>query len=155
MFEEDPIVLYIVIRKSLNMGAGKITAQGCHASNAIMARYFKAQLLRVKCVKCGESFPKEEEAHIKLMSEWMYDEPTIIVKVANDSKWERLKKEHRDYFVVKDAGRTEVPPNSETAMSFWPMRESSAGLIRKLPNLKKAKFDEVPEQSSASERDCE
>ena len=143
---EDPIVLYVVIRKSLNMGTGKIAAQCCHASNAIIVRYFKAQLLKVKCIKCGGAFPPEEEEHIRLTSEWMHCDPTIIVKEANDSEWERLKEENRDCYVVRDAGLTEVAPHSETALSLWPRHRSTAGkLITKLQLVKKSRADEVSE----------
>jgi peptidyl-tRNA hydrolase len=139
MQDEDPIVLYVVIRELLGMGAGKIAAQSCHASNAILLRYFKAELLKAKCVKCGTEFPATEEEHIRLTKEWLHYQ-TIIVKQADEAEWQRMKEENPDCYVVIDAGHTEVPAHSETAIGLWPRRKSNAGkLIKRLQLVKKAK----------------
>jgi len=50
---------------------------------------------------------------------------TKICLVADDKEWEKLKLEQSHQMVlVQDAGKTEIPPNSETVIGLHPMLKS-------------------------------
>jgi PTH2 family peptidyl-tRNA hydrolase len=126
--QEDPIVVYLIVRKSLEMGAGKIAAQSHHAGKILMLRL--DELLK----KPSQS--AEEMALIEITTKYLEHSFRTIVLVASDSQWQKLKDEVR-VFIVRDAGLTEVEPGSETLMSTWPMYKSQAPkIIRKLQALK-------------------
>lgn len=101
----------IVIRKDLGMRKGKMVAQGSHAS---LGSYLKAAYAN----QC----------------DWMYDGQTKIC-VGVDSEEELLdiatQAEHADLpnYLVKDAGHTELPPGTFTAVCIGPAEESEIDKI--------------------------
>jgi peptidyl-tRNA hydrolase len=133
MENDDPIVLYLIVRESLNMSCGKIGAQIGHGVQHILIHYFRAQVLKVKAHN-DDKFPAEELEHIKITTEWLSNSSTKIVKVATDEEWVQIKEEYKDYDVVKDAGFTEVAPGSETLITLWPQHKSKASqtIVEKL-----------------------
>jgi|SRR5579885_642246 len=123
--EENPLVLYIVVRTSLNMSTGKIGAQIGHSIQYIMLKYQE-----VKNSKSGYLF-----------KDWMNEgNSRKVVLGASDSEWAKLKEEFEDgidCFIVRDAGYTEIPSGSETCMSIWPMLKNDAPkIIKRLQTLK-------------------
>lgn len=130
---EDPIVLYLIVRDSLNMSAGKGMAQSGHAVEKILLKYFKIQILSVK--KYLNLFTDEDVMHVKIATEWMEHGSRKVVLKADEKEWAKLKEEFgNNCFIVKDAGKTEVMPGTETIMALWPQRRSTCSkTIKRLP----------------------
>ncbi len=105
MMDDDPYVMYIVIRKSLELSAGKVGAQCGHAVQYLM------QALRHRNHSATE--------------EWLQTtDHTKIVLGASDEEFIQVQGENPEHFKVIDLGRTEVEPNTVTAVALWPMRKS-------------------------------
>lgn len=101
-FTGEKMKQVIVIRSDLNMSTGKIAAQACHAS---LGSYKKSNDLSIK----------------KWESE---GEKKVIVKV-NDLEElfhirELLKSTDIPFYLVRDAGRTEIPKSTITCLGIGP-----------------------------------
>lgn len=121
--ENDPLVLYIVIRESLNMSPGKAVAQGGHAVEKFLLKYFRIQIFSVK--KDLNITTPDELEHVRVATEWIGNGSRKVVLRADEKEWETIKSEMKDIFIIKDAGLTEVEPGTETALALWPQRKSS------------------------------
>ncbi len=106
---EDEIKQVIIIRSDLDMSRGKLVAQGAHAS---LMSYFEAEKMDKNLVK-----------------QWLEEgEKKIVLKVSDE---EALKKFYAAFkfkkipaALVTDAGLTEVPPGTKTALGVGPWRSS-------------------------------
>lgn len=92
----------IVIRKDLDMGKGKIAAQAAHAS-----------------------IGAAKEAGYKTMREWERSgSAKIVLKVDNEEQLmllsDRAEDDELPFFVVTDAGKTQVDPGTATALAIGP-----------------------------------
>jgi peptidyl-tRNA hydrolase len=124
--QDDPIILYIVVRESLNMGPGKIGAQIGHGVGMFMGFYRWVQ---------DQGIPEEYIAKYEMTQQWLLSSYRKAVLKADDKEWEKLKQE-LDVFLVKDAGLTEVASGSETVLILWPMRKSERPkLVKRLQAL--------------------
>ena len=147
MTNDDPLVMYLIVRESLNMGAGKVGAQCGHAVQLIMLEWINMQKLvasrmisdsinRKIDVPCAND--KQVENYNKF-NDWV-DRKTNgsfrkVVLRAKDKEWEKIKNE-LDHVIVVDAGLTEVAAGSETVIALWPMRKSERPpLIKRLQVL--------------------
>jgi len=131
----DPIVLYIIVRKSLGMDVGKIAAQVGHGVGMLLGRYH-VLADGLDHDLWAKDFIEEATRKVLITSEWLKTSYRKVVLEANDKDWERLK-EQLDVFLVKDAGLTEVDPGSETVLIPWPMKKSEAPkIIQRLQVLK-------------------
>ena len=95
----------IILRKDLGMGVGKMVAQGSHAS-------------LMSFLNADKKFPE-------ISRKWLtVGETKIVLKVNGEKEFEALKYLLKQgsipYAVVKDAGQTQVPPGSETAVGIGP-----------------------------------
>ena len=104
----------IILRKDLGMGNGKMVAQGAHAS--LM------------------SFLHAEKLYPGIAKEWLAKgETKIVLKTNGSEEFEdikiRLKKSGIPFAVVRDAGQTQVPPGSETAIGVGPYYTDEIDLI--------------------------
>ena len=117
--------MYCVVRRSLNLSAGKVGGQCGHAVHYLMRAF--AQL-------CDESLEGEEYDRRALTREWD-SSPSHgkIILGASDTEFERVKLENPHHFLVVDLGHTEVEPNTETTVGMWPMHKSQrTGLLKRL-----------------------
>lgn len=104
---DDEIKQAIIIRSDLEMSRGKLAAQCAHAS---LMSYFE-------CEKMDKGVAKA----------WLESgEKKIVLKVSNE---EALKKLYEAFkfkkiptALVTDAGLTEVPPGTKTALGVGPWR---------------------------------
>jgi len=92
----------IIIRTDLKMGKGKLATQACHASL--------------------ESFKRTPNEKIK---KWEKEgSKKIILKVKNLEElieiYETVKKKKIPHYLVRDAGRTQLPPGTITALGIGP-----------------------------------
>ncbi len=136
--QENPIIMYLVVRKSLGMGAGKVPAQVGHAVGMLYQKYFELnnQLLR------GKGWSTDQDSiDYGTWIEWLRTSYRKVVLGADDKEWEKLrswlKESGKTHALVVDAGLTEIAPNSETVFGIFPMYKSMAPkAISKLQILK-------------------
>jgi|SRR5579885_2297377 len=151
--QEDPIVMYLIVRESLNMSTGKTAAQCAHASQMLTLKYFDIQregkLLQTHINRVRETDPVECEKFknayselsrpLSIFGEWMSSSFRKVVLRADDKEWSKLKEEFKDQnmVMVVDAGLTEIPSGSETVIGLWPMRKSQVPkAVKRLQVLK-------------------
>ncbi|MCL4391572.1 MAG: peptidyl-tRNA hydrolase Pth2 [Candidatus Parvarchaeota archaeon] len=95
----------IILRKDLGMGNGKMIAQGSHAS--LM------------------SFLRAKKLYPEIAETWIREgETKIVLKTNKPEEFNEIKKKLErsgmPFETVKDAGQTQVPPGSETAIGIGP-----------------------------------
>lgn len=120
--QKNPYIMYFVIKKSLNMSAGKIAVQIAHAAQMMIFWYNQLKVQNFDMTKDFDTWKNESFRKVSL--------------VAKDNEFEKIKQELH-CVVVKDAGLTEVDPGSETVLAIWPMRKDDRPkLLKKLQTLK-------------------
>lgn len=147
--QEDPIVMYLIVRESLNMSAGKIAAQCAHASQMLQLKYGELHLEIESVEDLTETFgglPLSDpiswlKVYPKYYSyyEWLMTSFRKVVLKADEKEWLKIKEQvSEDYrILVVDAGLTELDPNTETVIGLWPMRKSArSNLLKRLRVLK-------------------
>lgn len=110
--QSDEIRQAIIIRSDLEMSRGKLVAQGSHAS---LMSYFEAN-----------------RADPSIAKQWIASgEKKIVLKVSDEEALVKLYNAFRFRGVpcalVTDAGLTEVPPGSKTALGVGPWQGSKIG----------------------------
>ncbi len=105
----DELKQVIIIRTDIEMGKGKVVAQGCHAS---LMSYLEA-----------------DKAHKDVAEEWLRNgEKKIVLKIDDYEKMKRLfdafKYKGIPCALVSDAGLTQLPPNTKTALGIGPWKSS-------------------------------
>ncbi len=125
--QADPIIMYLIVRKSLPMSAGKIAAQVGHAVGILSDQYHEAHLPNILQSTSTEEINAIKALEIKIgwYTAWKNTSYRKVVLVATESQWEQLKL-LPDHALVIDAGLTEIEPNSETVIGLWPMLKSAA-----------------------------
>jgi len=106
---EEEFKQAIIIRADLKMSRGKLAAQAAHAS---LMSYFEV-----------------EKVNKEIAKEWLdTGEKKIVLKVQDE---EALKKLYEAFkfkkvpcALVSDAGLTELPPGTKTALGIGPWRSS-------------------------------
>lgn len=133
--QEDPIIMYLIVRESLNMSIGKTAAQCAHAAQMLMLLYMKHSPFKVI-----HNFGVEDHntTQIEMMEKWLDSSFRKVVLRADEKEWEKLKKEFTSYrSLVVDAGLTELEPNTETVIGLWPMYKSQVPkVVKRLQVLK-------------------
>ena len=138
--QEDPIVMYLIVHESLNMGVGKTAAQCAHASQMLTLKYFEIKELSKSLQKkisdpmrVVSEIPDLKEMYVQMapqisiFGEWIASSFRKVVLRASDKEWAKLKEEFKGSMVmVVDAGLTEIAAGSETVIGLWPMRKSQA-----------------------------
>lgn len=125
MSEDNPLVMYIVVRKDLPMSTGKIAAQCCHSTGYLFLRYAE-----IKSSKEGFVFKA-----------WMNEgHHRKVVLGVSDGEWAKLKEEYcndLNIAITTDAGFTEIPSGTETCMAIWPQHKQDAPkILKRLQTLK-------------------
>lgn len=149
--QEDPIVMYFIVRESLGMGTGKACAQTGHAAVMTTLDYFKlkdcSRSLQKSIQSMTESDPdkvkaladyKEIAPLLSIFGEWLSSSYRKVTLTANDKEWAKVKAELGLYrSLVVDAGLTQIPAGSETVIGLWPMRKSQRPpCVKRLQALK-------------------
>ena len=80
--------------------------------------------------------PKEILDKIDLFDNWIKSAVRKVVLKADEKEWIKLK-ELPDSVLIIDAGFTELNPNTETVIGFWPMyKDQAPKIIKRLQLLK-------------------
>ena len=95
----------ILIRTDLKMGTGKKCAQSCHASVST------SDFVRVKDKLTWKNWKNSGQKKVVLKVMGMDDFNSIIIK---------LEKKKILYFLVRDAGLTQLSPGTATALGIGP-----------------------------------
>jgi len=152
--QEDPIVMYLIVRESLGMSIGKACAQCAHASQMLLLKYIEMKreaLFQYKIIHSDITYACPDGVHpdldlekfnwqiladkTSLFQEWLDTSFRKIVLRADDKEWTKLK-ELPDHVLVVDAGLTQIPAQSETVIGFYPIHKSQAPkIIKKLQLL--------------------
>lgn len=134
--KEDPITMYLVVRESLNMGAGKTAAQCAHASQMLTIKYWELNNSASEKLRLTKSINNNEQQKLQIFIDWLNSYYRKVVLKADDKEWAKLK-QLDNYVLVIDNGLTEIAPNSETVIGFWPVNKSKAPkIIKRLQVLK-------------------
>ena len=117
---EDEIKQVIIIRNDISMSKGKTVAQGSHAS---LMSYLEA-----------------ERIDSALTKRWLAEgEKKIVLKVENEDSLKRIfeafKYKKVPCALVTDAGLTELPPGTVTALGIGPWRSSEMNPITSMLKL--------------------
>ena len=146
--QEDPIVMYLVVRESINMSIGKTAAQCAHASQMLQMKYeeskntSRALLKQISLLVENDKIKMLAEykalaPNISIFGEWMANSFRKVVLKADEKEWARLKEECPNRVIVVDAGLTELTPGTETVIGVWPHRKSqTTKTLRRLQVLK-------------------
>ena len=132
--QEDPIIMYLIVRESLNMSIGKTAAQCAHASQMLLLNHFDL----MQKDHCGWA-SIEEKNITTIFTEWLDTSFRKVVLKADEKEWIKLKTQlsKEQFVVVVDVGLTELAPQTETVIGIIPMRKSEAPkLIKRLQVLK-------------------
>lgn len=131
--QEDPIVMYLIVRESLGMGMGKTAAQCAHAAQMLTLQYTSWASF-TDSLSCSAS--EDEE----IFEEWLSHSFRKVVLRASDKEWAKIKEQFPKpkSVIVVDAGLTEIAAGSETVIGLWPMKKSVAKntIVKKLQALK-------------------
>jgi len=136
--QADPIVMYLIIRESLEMSPGKIAAQCAHASQMLTLKYLHAKIKHDDSISTtwfklwntlraffGKSAEEQVKPDLDIFEAWLDTSFRKVVLRADDHRFERLRAENPNHVVVVDAGLTEIAPGSETVLGLWPMYRST------------------------------
>jgi len=107
--QSDEIKQVIIVRSDIEMGKGKLAAQAAHAS---LMSYFEADKIDKDIVKEWLS-SGEKKIVLKVSSE------EALVKLFNAFKFKKIP-----CALVSDAGLTELPPGTKTALGIGPWHSS-------------------------------
>lgn len=134
--QEDPIVMYLIVRESLGMSMGKTAAQCAHASQILLLNYIHLKV----SIPSQESFASPSPPQqVSIFDDWLESSFRKVVLKADEKEWAKLKLEFKEAerVIVVDAGLTEIAPNSETVIGLWPMKRSNVSkLVKRLQVLK-------------------
>lgn len=145
MSQEDPYVMYLIVRESLGMSVGKACAQTAHAAQMLQLQFNLVEDDINYWREVGTSSREEEDKFDDdlILSDrferWLNSSFRKVVLRASDKDWEKLKNKlpQGEFVMVIDAGLTELEPGSETVIGVWPMKKSSAPkVIKRLQVLK-------------------
>lgn len=98
----------IVVRKDLKLGAGKIASQTAHAAVGSMKKLMKESPDIVR--KWEEQGSKKVVLKVGSLDELRHIENVV-------------RKEKISYFLVKDAGLTQIKPSTITALGIGPAED--------------------------------
>lgn len=121
-------VMYIVVNKDLNMSPGKLAAQVGHGVEKICGYY------KYTWDIC-ESLGNGDTNFIDAFLEWQIEGQSTKIVLGADTKTFNKLKSKVSGFVITDAGRIELSPNTETVICFLPMEKDSDKDIKRLQLL--------------------
>lgn len=132
--QDDPIIMYLIVRESLNMSIGKTAAQCGHAAQVLTINFF----MHDKLSNMGNEQYEIYLNNLELFSLWLKTSYRKVVLKADEKEWAKLKIEFKDSMtLVVDSGLTELEPNTETVIGLMPMRKSKVPkLVKRLQVLK-------------------
>lgn len=134
-FQEDPVVMYLIVREEIEMTRGKLGAQTGHATQMMQLQHQFTMLSRF----APGLFPRIlSESQMLMFDEWLATSFRKVTLRASDKEWAKLKELYQkpEAVIVVDAGLTELEPGTETVMALLPMKKSERPkLVKRLQAL--------------------
>lgn len=121
MTEEPELYMYILVNDDLKMGKGKIAGQVGHVVGMITEEIIR---------KSYESHKGVPDCYLRYVK-WKSSGHAKIILKATEEQIKSFIGEPETMYVI-DAGRTQIAPNSLTALGFYP----SANLKEKFSQYK-------------------
>src|ERR1044072_5043475 len=87
--EENPWVMYLIVKQSLGMSAGKTAAQVGHAVGMIYERYLKLSIKNA----VGININNDELLLLQAFEQWHNHANRKVVLRADDQQFEKIKQE--------------------------------------------------------------
>ena len=118
--------MYILVNMDLSLGKGKIAGQVGHVVRRMTSFYYDSYELMKTSEEATISFTKLD----RLWDEWLTNGETKIVLKSNEKQMREFElSEKRNFpFAIYDAGRTQIPAGSFTALGFFPSYDLEAKL---------------------------
>lgn len=132
--QEDPIVMYLIVRESLGMSIGKTAAQVGHAVGMLHLKYSEFEAMNTAGWLDGKN-----TTYYRDFEAWLSGSFRKVVLSADEKEWAKLKAELPldDFVMVTDAGLTEISAGSDTVIGVMPMYKSQCPkVIKRLQVLK-------------------
>ncbi len=120
-FEQSPLYMYVLVNDDLKMGKGKIAGQVGHVVGLITEEIIR---------KSYESSKGIPDCYSRYMI-WKATGHAKVVLKATQEQINKLLGEPESVY-IRDAGRTQIAPNSLTVIGFYP----SANLKEKFSDYK-------------------
>lgn len=120
MNAQDPIVLHIILRQSLQFNNSKTTYCVANAVQHILLKYFTLQVLSVKTH--NSSLIKED--YLKDTTKWLSSQSKKTVLSVDENVWCKIKHDFllgKDIFSLKEMDNSDV----ETTLIMWPIKQST------------------------------
>lgn len=145
----------IIMRKDLNMSAGKLMAQACHASMAFLTAAIRESASEWWMEDRGKYYIAEPEFKAGMFEDWFLGAFTkTVCEAKNRNQLMRAAaiaeelglEEGKDYFLIRDNCLTELEPEDEdgrtlTAIGFAPLEDEVAHKISKKFQLFKGEVE--------------
>ena len=117
MNADSTTIMYFIVRKSLEISAGKLAAQVGHAVTDLVIRG-QGYILFPQ-----QEFSKNKENYI----EWLNSGGTKVVLEAEDKVYDLIKTKLREmsipFSIITDEGRTELKEPTETVLGIFPAKK--------------------------------
>lgn len=138
MNPDNPIVMYLIVRESLNMSIGKTAAQVGHAVQYLCKtnEFYKFIVNNYVAQPPSLEFYQDK---IETYRAWDHSWHRKIVLKADEKEWLKLKSQlsGQDIRIVIDKGLTELAAETETIIGLYPMYKNDCPkIIKRLQVLK-------------------
>ena len=107
--EQSPLCMYVLVNDDLKMGKGKIAGQVAHVVGLITEEIIRKSYETVKGVP---------DCYARYMV-WKATGHAKVILKASQEQIEQLIGEPESMY-IRDAGRTQIAPNSLTVLGFYP-----------------------------------
>lgn len=130
---DEEIKMVLVVRKDLKMGAGKVAAQCAHAAVASVEMLSSLREKSHEGIECCGSASESRSSSSSLWHDWFclwrysgYSKVVLQCPGENDliTIARKSKEASLPFYVVRDAGRTQVAAGSKTVLAVGPAPKS-------------------------------
>lgn len=117
MSTDNPIIMYIVVRKNLGMSPGKMAVQVGHGVQLIMEQFYEGAIHR------NLELSNREHLFVNWLDRNVEGSYRKVLLGADEKEWIKVKELNPDVIVI-DSGLTEINPHTETCACFWPIHKN-------------------------------
>ncbi len=119
-----PHAMYIFVNMDLKMDKGKIAGQVGHVVQKIIEHILPVVIKLDAGLVQMENLDEQTRINVNAYTQWARYGMAKIVLKATQAELEELISKHKAFY-VRDAGLTQIAPNSLTAVGFCPAPKST------------------------------